>query len=117
MRITDIMERYGFTLEVTEESLLASGFPVDEELDYKKEEVQLVYLYGKYLTLMERASEESNSFKYTDGEEAVDKTLVPDNYRRTARLWYDRWHEEFKRREERAEREKYSNFVVRKRVW
>lgn len=117
MRITDIMDRYDFTLEVTEEALLASGFPVDEELDYKKEEVYLAKLYGKYLTLLELASVESNSFKYTDGEEAVDKTLVPDNYRRTATLWYDRWAEEMKRREEEAERDLYSKFVVRKRVW
>lgn len=116
MNVSDIMIETGATREIVEDALLTSGFPVDDEMKYKQDEVRISKLYIRYLMLMEDAEESSSWFKYHDGEEGIDKTLVNDNIRRTAAIWYDRWETEMKRLKDKQDRVQYSNFHIRKRA-
>jgi|SRR5690625_2282755 len=115
MKISNIIEDTGATREIVEDSLLTSGFPVDDDLSYSRDEVRIAKLYIRYLKMMEDAEESSSWFKYHDGEEGLDKTVVNDNIRRTAMIWYDRWETEMKRLKDKEDRKQFSNFYIRKR--
>lgn len=114
--ISDIIEKTKSTRENVEEAIIASGFPVDDSKNYSSDDVYLVGLYVRYSTMLTEANEASYAFKYHDGEEGIDKTLVSDNMRRTAQMWYDRWETELENRKEKEERSKHAIFHVRKRV-
>ncbi|AMQ66679.1 hypothetical protein FDG96_gp20 [Bacillus phage Mgbh1] len=113
MLINEIAEKLNTSQEIVEESLEASGFPVDPSRKYSSREVHVTTLYVRYLTLMIEANEASHGFKYTDGEEGVDKTLVSDNLRRTAQMWYNRW---LAAMEEKQRQQEHSAFHIRKRA-
>lgn len=116
MKISDIVAETGATKEIVEDALLTSGFPIDDEIKYKRDEVRVSKLYIRYLLLMGDAEESSSWFKYHDGEEGIDKTIVNDNIRRTAKIWYDRWETEMKRLKDQQDRVQYSSFHIRKRA-
>lgn len=117
MRITEITVKYNTTEEIVEEALLVSGFQVDYSTDYEAKTVNLAGLYIRYLVMMNEANEAAYGFKYTDGEEGIDKTAVNDNMRRTAQMWYERWEAEMEKREIEQVKESTSGFHIRKRVW
>jgi len=117
MLITDITVKYNTTEGIVEEALLVSGFQVDYASDYSPKDVSLAGLYIRYLVMMNEANEAAYGFKYTDGEEGIDKTSVNDNMRRTAQMWYERWEAEMEKRELEQIKETSSGFHIRKRVW
>lgn len=116
MNISDIISETDATKEIVEDALLTSGFPIGDDLVYKRDEVRIAKLYIRYLLLMKDAEESSSWFKYHDGEEGIDKTIVNDNIRRTALIWYDRWEKEMKKLKDKEDRAQHSNFYVRKRA-
>lgn len=116
MNVSDIMIETGATREIVEDALLTSGFPIGDDLNYKRDEVRIAKLYIRYLMMMRDAEESSLWFKYHDGEEGIDKTLVNDNIRRTAMIWYDRWEKEMKKYKDKQDRAQYSNFYIRRRA-
>ncbi|PFR72939.1 hypothetical protein CN936_25560 [Bacillus cereus] len=92
-----------------DETLLANSFSSLTVLNDKQ--AQLVTFYYRYVDLMAKATTEASSFKYTDGEESVDKSNVSKNYRDLAQHYYDLWSSE------RAEYDgSGSNFRIAKRV-
>ncbi|MGR5867433.1 hypothetical protein ACT7DZ_38745 [Bacillus cereus] len=92
-----------------EEALIANGFSPLTVLNDKQ--AQLVTFYYRYVDLMAKATSEASSFKYTDGEESVDKSSVSKNYRDLAQHYYELW---------RSKRVEYdstgSSFRIAKRV-
>lgn len=116
MKIPEIVEKTKSSREIVEESLLTSGFPVDDSKNYNRDEVRIAELYIRYLVLMQDATDSSSWFKYSDGEESIDKTLVNENIRNTAAIWFKRWEEELERYREKERRGQYSSFYIRKRA-
>ncbi|WP_144597455.1 hypothetical protein [Bacillus cereus] len=92
-----------------DETLLANSFSSLTVLNDKQ--AQLVTFYYRYVDSMAKATIEAASFKYTDGEESVDKSNVSKNYRDLAKHYYDLWSSK------RAEYDDTgSNFRIAKRV-
>lgn len=116
MKIAEIVEKTEAPLETVEEALLTSGFPVDDDVDYKQDEVRIAKLYIRYLVMMQKAEEEAHGFRYVDGEETIDKKDVNDNMRRTAEIWFNRWQDEMRKLEEKKYKTKYTNFHIRGRA-
>ncbi|WP_240514755.1 hypothetical protein [Bacillus cereus] len=91
------------------EALIANDFSPLTVLNDKQ--AQLVTFYYRYVDLMAKATSEASSFKYTDGEESVDKSSVSKNYRDLAQHYYELW------RSKRAEYDGTgSSFRIAKRV-
>lgn len=88
--INDLAILYDVSEEVVERSFKANDVPANSErIDPEIE--NLVALYVDYLTALSDAKESREYFKYTDGEESVDKSKVYDNYRRYAQDVYNAW--------------------------
>src|SRR5699024_9929657 len=60
----------------------------------KPDEVNLVLLYAQYNGAWQIAFSVAHYFKFTDGEESVDKSMVADNYRRLAKDLQDDYESE-----------------------
>jgi len=74
------------TLEWVEEAALALGYQADAEIDDRH--VSIVLLYAQATGYDEIALNAAHYFKYTDAEEAVDKTMIAEQYRKLAQdLW------------------------------
>ena len=77
----------GFTEEEAESLVLDAmrthGYAPSDSV--KPDEVNLVLLYAQYNGAWQIAFSVAHYFRFTDGEESVDKSMVADNYRRLAR--------------------------------
>ena len=77
----------GFTLEDAEELVLEAmqvhGFTPDADVPAGKQ--RLILLYASAVGASQIAMSVAHYFKYQDGEEAVDKSMIADNYRKLAR--------------------------------
>lgn len=77
----------GFTedeaLELVEDAMLSHGISPDKSVP--SEDVSLIMLYAQYQGAWLIAMSTAHYFRFTDGEESVDKSKVADNYRRLAR--------------------------------
>lgn len=67
--------------ELVEESLAVHGFSANIPADKET----LVLLYAQKEGAWQIALSVAHYFKFTDGEESVDKSMIADNYRRLAR--------------------------------
>lgn len=93
--------------ELVEESLLVQG--LDPSADIPEKQVTLVLLYAQSQGAWQIAFSVAHYFKFSDGEESVDKSMVADNYRRLARELQTDYETE-------SGKLKGSNFRVMKRV-
>lgn len=63
-------------------AIAANGF--FDKVEFDPQEMYLLRTYIEYLDALELVKESQEYFKYTDGEESVDKSKVYDQVRRTA---------------------------------
>lgn len=70
-------------VELVEESLTIHG--LDESATIPTDTESLILLYAQTQGAWQIALSVAHYFKFTDGEESVDKSMVADNYRRLAR--------------------------------
>lgn len=79
----------GFTKEdatdLIDESLIAHGVSPTSSEDIPDRKVTLVMLYAQSEGAWTIAISVAHYFKYTDGEESVDKSMLADSYRKLAR--------------------------------
>lgn len=91
--IEEFVVRYGSKEEVVKKSFNANNITPtsfkDGFLDPREENI--VALYIEYLEALAHANEAIDFFKYTDGEESVDKSKVYDQRRRVAQDLYIAW--------------------------
>lgn len=80
--IEGIAAEIGVDRSIVEKAVKANGFFDKSTLD--AEEENLVALYAEYLEAMVDVKEQRRAFKYTDGEESIDKSNAFDQYRRYA---------------------------------
>ena len=77
----------GFTeveaLELIEDAMRAHGYAPSDSV--KENEVNLVLLYAQSEGAYQIAFSVAHYFRFSDGEESVDKSMVAENYRRLAR--------------------------------
>src|SRR5690625_492325 len=77
----------GFTeeeaLELVEDAMRAHGYAPTDSV--KDGEINLVLLYAQTQGAWQIAFSVAHYFRFTDGEESVDKSMVADNYRRLAK--------------------------------
>lgn len=69
--------------ELVEESLLVQG--LDPSADIPEKQVTLVLLYAQSQGAWQIAFSVAHYFKFTDGEESVDKSMISKNYRDLAK--------------------------------
>lgn len=69
--------------ELVEESLQAHGFA--PSADVPSDEVKKILLYAQIQASWQIAFSVAHYFKFTDGEESVDKSMVSENYRKLAK--------------------------------
>lgn len=89
MNIDELIEEYGVERQVAVKAVRANGFQVDATFD--GDQYHLITLYLDYLEAMDEAKEQRRAFKYTDGEESVDKSGVYDKFRRYAMDLFSAW--------------------------
>lgn len=107
--VEELKQRLQADDSLFKEALIANGFSPLTVLNDKQ--AQLVTFYYRYVDVMAKATSEASSFKYTDGEESVDKSSVSKNYRDLAQHYYELW------RSKRAEYDGTgSSFRIAKRV-
>ena len=86
----------GFTeveaLELIEDAMRAHGYAPSDSV--KPDEVNLVLLYAQYNGAWQIALSVAHYFKFADGEEQVDKSMIADNYRRLAKDLQDDYESE-----------------------
>ena len=90
-QLDELVEKLGVDGEIVEEAINANGFFDKEE--FNAQEVYLLRLYVDYLAALEDVKVAQHSFKYTDGEESVDKSNVYDQVRRTANDLMGKWRQ------------------------
>ena len=73
----------GEALELIEDAMRAHGYAPSDSV--KPDEVNLVLLYAQYNGAWQIALSVAHYFKFADGEEQVDKSMIADNYRRLAK--------------------------------
>jgi len=77
----------GFTeedaIELVNDAMRAHGYAPTDSVTEK--DVSLILLYAQKEGAWQIAFSVAHYFKFTDGEESVDKSMVADNYRRLAR--------------------------------
>ena len=73
----------GEALELIEDAMRAHGYAPSDSV--KEGEVNLVLLYAQSEGAYQIAFSVAHYFRFSDGEESVDKSMVADNYRRLAR--------------------------------
>ena len=81
-QLDELVEKLGVDSEIVEEAINANGF--FDFTEFTAQEVYLLKTYIDYLVALELVKESQEYFKYTDGEESVDKSKVYDQVRRTA---------------------------------
>ena len=78
--------------ELVEESLRVHGLDSSKAVPNDKE--TLILLYAQTQGAWQIAFSVAHYFKFADGEESVDKSMVSDNYRRLARDLQDEYDKE-----------------------
>lgn len=81
-QLDELVEKLGVDGGIVEDAINANGF--FDKKEFSAQEVYLLRLYVDYLAAMEDVKDAQYAFKYTDGEESVDKSKVYDQVRRTA---------------------------------
>ncbi|MEK3887258.1 hypothetical protein [Bacillus sp. FSL K6-3431] len=74
--LTDAMDSVGDAMQV-------HGFALTADVPADKQ--RLVLLYAQSESAFQIAFSVAHYFKYTDGEESVDKSMIAENYRKLAR--------------------------------
>lgn len=69
--------------ELVDESLRIHG--LDPSADVPADKETLILLYAQFQGTRQIVYSVAHYFKYTDGEEAVDKSMIADNYRKLAK--------------------------------
>lgn len=90
-QLDKLVEKLGVDSEIVEQAIGANDF--FNKTEFTPEEVYLLRTYSKYLLALEDVEEAKNAFKYTDGEESVDKSNVYDQVRRTANDLLGTWRQ------------------------
>lgn len=85
------MDLTKFAQDVIEESCTANGFNVEDKDQWTSQQVSLVVLYAKYINALDKAFDTASDFKFTDGDESIDKKQVSINYQDLATQLYDAW--------------------------
>lgn len=93
------------TNAVVEEAIFI--FELDE-LDIKAADVTKILAYTSSEVAMKVAFNTASYFKFTDGEEAIDKSMISDNYRKLARE-YRTQYDNMTRTEERKASVSFKN--------
>lgn len=75
------------------EAALAHGYSADKDPIKSKHE-QVIMLYAQATGYETVALQVADYFKYRDGEDEVDKTKVPENYRKLAQDLWERYENE-----------------------
>lgn len=88
-QLDELVEKLGVDSEIVVEAINANGF--FDLMEFTAQEVYLLKTYIDYLIAMEDVKEAQHAFKYTDGEESVDKSNVYDQVRRTANDLSGKW--------------------------
>ena len=70
-------------IELVEDAMLEHGLSPDSSVPSDK--VSLIMLYAQYQGAWQIAFSVAHYFKFTDGEESVDKSMIADNYRKLAK--------------------------------
>jgi len=77
----------GFTAQeavtLVQDAMRTHGYAPSDSV--KPDEVNLVLLYAQYNGAWQIALSVAHYFKFADGEEQVDKSMIADNYRRLAK--------------------------------
>lgn len=79
-----------------------------DELDIPEKELSKILTYTSSEIAMKIAFNTASYFKFTDGEESVDKSMVSDNYRKLAGV-YRTQYESMTRTEERRAKASFKN--------
>ena len=82
----------GEALELIEDAMRAHGYAPSDSV--KPDEINLVLLYAQYNGAWQIALSVAHYFKFADGEEQVDKSMIADNYRRLAKDLQDDYESE-----------------------
>lgn len=80
-----------FTQDIIEESCTANGFSLEEKDQWTSQQMSLVILYAKYIMALDNAFDTASDFKFTDGDESIDKKQVSTNYKDLAEQLYTAW--------------------------
>lgn len=113
MTVIELAAELAVEVEVVEQAVIANGFSTDDSFDARQK--HLISAYVDYLIAMEDAREQRIAFKYTDGEESVDKTGVYDQYRRYALDLLGAWREAKRQYDDEMDGGSESFFMVRPR--
>lgn len=89
--LDELVEKLGVDSLIVEEAINANGF--FDKKEFSAQEVYLLRLYVDYLAALEDVKDAQHAFKYTDGEESVDKSNVYDQVRRTANDVMGKWRQ------------------------
>ncbi len=77
----------GFTeeeaAEIVEDAMEEHGYAPSDGVP--KDRIRMVLLYAQIQTAWQIAFSVAHYFRYTDGEESVDKSMVSENYRKLAK--------------------------------
>lgn len=90
-QLDELVEKLGVDGEIVEEAINANGF--FDKKEFSAQEVYLLRLYVDYLAALEDVKDAQHAFRYTDGEESVDKSNVYDQVRRTANDVMGKWRQ------------------------
>lgn len=112
MTIEELAAKLGVEESIAARAVVANGFSIDDVNDANQ---HLVEMHTEYLTAVKEADDVKNNFKYSDGEESVDKTKVYDNYRKHYQDLLSAW-KDAKELYDRSTAEEGSRFHLRKRA-
>lgn len=79
-------------LDTVEDAMLAHGYKPSSSVS--DDDLRLILLYAQSRKAWDIALSTAHYFKYTDGEESVDKSMVAENYRKLAQGWQSDYDEE-----------------------
>lgn len=113
MTINELVEKYSVEEAIVSRAIVANGFTITD-IDDSNE--YLVAMYIDYLVAEESAKKARDAFRYTDGEETVDKSKVFENYRRHYMDLFNVWKDAKKIYDNSIWRPDNSAFHVRKRA-
>lgn len=113
MNLDELTTELGVDKAVVKKAVQANGFPTDGT--FEGEQTHLITLYVDYLEAMDEAKEQRRAFKYTDGEESVDKSKIYDQFRRHAMDLFSAWSSA-KRDYDNSQKGLDSFFTIRSRA-
>lgn len=90
MTIDTLATELNVEKNIVVQAVISNGFSLDSE-DYTEYQKYLIQLYTDYLQAMIELKSVRNAFKYTDGEESVDKSNVYEQHRKYAQDLFDLW--------------------------